>query len=317
MKLFSNTSSLNLKIKIDKDLGTLGVPEFGTNFAMDMLRDTKPTKFEHLVRLSGLAHGTDVWLGNAQELIKKGTATISTVVSTRDDMLNDLRGRGMDEALAFKIMEDVRKGKGLKPDYEQAMKDVKTPSWYIESCRKIKYIFPKAHAVAYCIMSFRIAYFKVHHPLAFYADYFTNKAFGFDAIVACGGLGRTKDRIKLIRSMEKPTNKELDEASVLEVVEEVYARGFNFLPVDIYQSDDSLFLIQEDKGEKKLRPPLIGLPGLGETAAAAIKEDRKKGPYTSIEDIEERCGVNKNVVVILKDHGCLKDMPDSKQVSLF
>jgi DNA polymerase-3 subunit alpha (Gram-positive type) len=154
MSLFSNTSTLNLKVKIDKDLGTLGVPEFGTNFAMDMLRDTKPTKFEHLVRLSGLAHGTDVWLGNAQELIKKGTATISTVVSTRDDMLNDLRGRGMDEALAFKIMEDVRKGKGLKPEYEQAMKEVKTPSWYIESCRKIKYIFPKAHAVAYCIMSF-------------------------------------------------------------------------------------------------------------------------------------------------------------------
>jgi len=317
MSLFSNTSALNLKVKIDKDLGTLGVPEFGTNFAMDMLRDTKPTKFEHLVRLSGLAHGTDVWLGNAQELIKKGTATISTVVSTRDDMLNDLRVRGMDEALAFKIMEDVRKGKGLKPEYEQAMKDVKTPAWYIESCRKIKYIFPKAHAVAYCIMSFRIAYFKVHHPLAFYADYFTNKAFGFDAIVACGGLGRTKDRIKLIRSLEKPTNKELDEASVLDVVEEVYARGFNFLPVDIYQSDDALFLIQEDNGEKKLRPPLIGLPGLGETAAAAIKEDRKKGPYTSIEDIVERCGVNKNVVVILKDHGCLKDLPDSKQVSLF
>ncbi len=317
MSLFSNTSALNFKVKIDKDLGTLGVPEFGTNFAMDMLRDTKPTKFEHLVRLSGLAHGTDVWLGNAQELIKKGTATIGTVISTRDDMLNDLRGRGMDEALAFKIMEDVRKGKGLKPEYEQAMKDAKTPVWYIESCRKIKYIFPKAHAVAYCIMSFRIAYFKVHYPLAFYADYLTNKAFGFNAVVACGGLGRTKDRIKLIRSLEKPSNKELDEAAVLEVVEEIYARGFNFLPVDIYKSDDALFLIAEDKGEKKLLPPLIGLPGLGETAAAAIKEERKKGAYTSIEDIVERCGVNKNVVEILKEHGCLKDLPDSKQVSLF
>ncbi len=317
MKLFSDTSTLNLKTKIDKDLGTLGVPEFGTNFAMDMLRDTKPTKFEHLVRLSGLAHGTDVWLGNAQDLIKNKTATIATVVSTRDDMLNDLVGRGMDEALAFKIMEDVRKGKGLKPEYEQAMKDVKTPVWYIESCRKIKYIFPKAHAVAYCIMSFRIAYFKVHHPLAFYADYFTNKAFGFDAIVACGGLGRTKDRIKLIRSLEKPTNKELDEASVLDVVEEVYARGFKFLPVDIYKSDSSQFLVEESNGEKMLRPPLIGLPGLGETAAESIKEDRQKGPYTSIEDITERCGVNKNVIEILKETGCLKNMPDSKQVSLF
>ncbi len=245
MSLFSSTKALNLKEKTDKDLGTLGVPEFGTNFAMDMLRDTKPTKFEHLGRLSGLAHGTDVWLGNAQDLIKKGTANLSTVISTRDDMLNDLLARGMDEALAFKIMEDVRKGKGLKPEYEQAMVAAKTPNWYIDSCKKIKYIFPKAHAVAYCIMSFRIAYFKVHHPLAFYADYFTNKAYGFDATVACGGLGRVKDRIKLIRSLEKPTNKELDEASVLDVVEEVYARGFNFLPVDLYKSDNRQFLIQE------------------------------------------------------------------------
>ncbi len=317
MSLFSNTSALNLKEKIEKDLGTLGVPEFGTSFAMDMLRDTRPTKFEHLVRLSGLAHGTDVWLGNAQDLIKNKTATLSSVISTRDDMLNDLRARGMDEALAFKAMEDVRKGKGLKPEYEQAMTASKTPPWYIESCRKIKYIFPKAHAVAYCIMSFRIAYFKVHHPLAFYADYFTNKAFGFDATVACGGLGRVRDRIKLTRSIEKPTNKELDEAAVLEVVDEVYARGYKFLPVDIYKSDNLLFQIEESNGEKMLRPPLISLAGLGETVALSIKEDRVKEPYTSIEDIVQRCRVNKNVIEILKDHGCLKGLPDSKQVSLF
>jgi DNA polymerase III subunit alpha, Gram-positive type len=313
MSLFSSTESLQLKEKIDKDLGTLGVPEFGTSFAMDMLRDTRPTKFEHLVRLSGLAHGTDVWLGNAQELIKKKTATLSTVISTRDDMLNDLVARGMDEALAFKVMEDVRKGKGLKTEYEKAMGDAKTPSWYIDSCKKIKYIFPKAHAVAYCIMSFRIAYFKVHHPLAFYADYFTNKAFGFDATVACDGLGRVKDRIKMIRSIEKPTAKELDEASVLEVAEEMYARGFKFLPVDLFKSNAHQFSVEEGC----LRPPLIGLPGLGETAAEAIVEERKKGSFSSIEDLVERCGVNKNVIEILKSHGCLKDIPDSKQVSLF
>ncbi len=317
MSLFSSTKALNLKEKIDKDLGTLGVPEFGTNFAMDMLRDTKPTKFEHLVRLSGLAHGTDVWLGNAQDLIKKGTATLSSVISTRDDMLNDLRGRGMDEALAFKIMEDVRKGKGLKPEYEQAMSSAKTPPWYIESCRKIKYIFPKAHAVAYCIMSFRIAYFKVHQPLAFYADYFTNKAFGFDATVACDGIGRVKDRIKLIRSIEKPSNKELDEASVLDVVEEAYARGFKFWPVDLYQSDSRQFKIRKVDGVEALLPPLIGLPGLGETAADSILDERKKGEFVTVEDLVERCGVNKNVIEILKGHGCLKSMPDSKQVSLF
>ncbi|HJT23612.1 MAG TPA: helix-hairpin-helix domain-containing protein, partial [bacterium] len=313
MSLFSSTKALKLKEKTDKDLGTLGVPEFGTQFAMDMLRDTKPTRFEHLGRLSGLAHGTDVWLGNAQDLIKNGTATLSTVISTRDDMLNDLLARGMEEALAFKIMEDVRKGKGLKPEYEQAMQAAKAPQWYIDSCKKIKYIFPKAHAVAYCIMSFRIAYFKVHHPQAFYADFFTNKSFGFDATVACDGLGRVRDRIKLIRSLEKPTNKELDEASVLDVVEEVYARGFKFLPVDLYKSDAHQFRVEDGA----LRPPLVGLPGLGETAADSIVEERKKGPFGSVEDLQDQCGVNKNVVEILKAHGCLKEMPDSKQVSLF
>ena len=162
----------------------------------------------------------------------------------------------MDSALAFKVMEDVRKGKGLKPEYEQAMMAVKTPSWYIDSCKKIKYIFPKAHAVAYCIMSFRIAWFKAHEPLAFYADYFTNKCFGFDATVACDGLGRVRDRIKLIRSIEKPSNKELDEASVLEVVEETYARGFRFLPVDLYKSDARQFLIDESQGRKNVAASL-------------------------------------------------------------
>ncbi len=317
MSLFSGIQALGLREKIDKDLGTLGVPEFGTFFAMDMLRDTRPTKFEELVRLSGLAHGTNVWLGNAQNLIKKGTAGLSTVISTRDDMLNDLRARKMDEALAFKIMESVRRGKGLTADFESAMAEANTPAWYVESCRKIKYIFPKAHAVAYCIMSFKIAWFKVHHPLAFYADYFTNKSFGFDATVACDGISRVKDRIKHIQSIEKPTAKELDESSVLEVAEETYARGFRFLPVDLYQSTSRTFQIEEQSGEKMLRPPLICLPGLGETAAEAIVEERKKGAFNSVEDLQQQCSVNKNVVEILKTHGCLKNIPDTKQVLLF
>ena len=214
-------------------------------------------------------------------------------------------------------MEDVRKGKGLKPEYEKAMADAKTPSWYIDSCRKIKYIFPKAHAVAYCIMSFRIAYFKVHHPLAFYADYFTNKAFGFDATVACGGLGRVRDRVKQIRSLEKATSKEQDEASVLEVVEEIYARGFNSFRWIFIKSDNRQFKIQKSEEVEMLRPPLIGLPGLGETAAEAIVEERAKGVFVTVEDLVERCGVNKNVVEILKGHGCLKSMPDSNQASFF
>jgi DNA polymerase-3 subunit alpha (Gram-positive type) len=318
MSLFSGVGALKLKEKMDFDLGSLGIPEFGTSFAMDMLRDTKPTKFEHLARLSGLAHGTDVWLGNAQDLIKKGTANLSTVISTRDDMLNDLVAQKMDEALSFKIMESVRKGKGLTPEFEKALAEAKIPTWYVDSCRKIKYIFPKAHAVAYCIMSFRIAYFKVHYPLAFYADYFTNKSSGFDATVACGGLGKVKEHIKNVKAMEKPTNKELDEVSVLEVAAEMYARGFKFLPVDLYQSTSHQFKIEKNAdGMDCLRPPLTGLPGLGETAAEAIVEDRLKGDFTSIEDLVERCGINKNVIEILKGHGCLGDMPDSQQVSLF
>jgi DNA polymerase-3 subunit alpha (Gram-positive type) len=280
---------------------------------MDMLRDTRPNQFEHLVRLSGLAHGTDVWLGNAQDLIRKKTATLSTVISTRDDMLNDLVAKGMDSAMAFKIMESVRKGKGLTPEFDRAMSDAHTPSWYVESCRKIKYIFPKAHAVAYCIMSFRIAWFKVHHPLAFYADYFTNKAFGFDATVACDGLGRVRDRIKHIRSIEKPTAKEQDEASVLEVADEMYARGYRFHPVDLFKSTANKFEIEG----QALRPPLIGLPGLGDTAAEAIVRERQKAPFRSVEDLVERCGVNKNVVEILKDHGCIGSLPDSNQATLF
>ncbi len=317
MSLFSGVGALKLKEKMDFDLGSLGIPEFGTSFAMDMLRDTKPTKFEHLARLSGLAHGTDVWLGNAQDLIKKGTANLSTVISTRDDMLNDLVAQKMDEALSFKIMESVRKGKGLTPEFEKALAEAKIPTWYVDSCRKIKYIFPKAHAVAYCIMSFRIAYFKVHYPLAFYADYFTNKSSGFDATVACGGLGKVKEHIKNVKAMEKPTNKELDEVSVLEVAAEMYARGFKFLPVDLYTSNTHQFKIEKANGEDCLRPPLIGLPGLGETAAESIVEERAKGEFTSIEDLVERCGINKNVIEILKGHGCLGEMPDSQQVSLF
>jgi len=292
------------------------VPEFGTGFAMGMLRDTHPTRFEDLVRLSGLAHGTDVWLGNAQELIKAKTATLSTVISTRDDMLNDLVRRGMDEALAFKIMESVRKGKGLNPEWEKAMKEAKVPAWYIDSCRKIRYIFPKAHAVAYCIMSFRIAWFKVHRPLEFYCDHFTNKAFAFDAQAACGGLPAVRERLRSLRLLEKRTAKQEDEMAVLAVVEEFYARGLRMRPVDLYRSDPSRFLPVDAEGGRMMLPPLIALTGLGGAAAEAIRAERERGPFSSIEDLVDRAGINKNVVEILKSHGCLKGMPESEQISL-
>jgi DNA polymerase-3 subunit alpha (Gram-positive type) len=319
MSLFRTAEALKLKTPVHGlDLGTLGVPEFGTEFAMGMLRDTRPTKFEELVRLSGLSHGTDVWLGNAQDLIKAGTATLSTVISTRDDMLNDLVALKMDEALAFKIMESVRKGKGLTPEFENAMASVNVQAWYQQSCRKIKYMFPKAHAVAYCIMSFRIAYFKVHHPVAFYADYFSNKAFGVDSTVCSGGLAKVRERMKDLRALEKPTNKEADELSILLVVEEMYARGYQMLKVSLEKSEPVKFIVEKmEDGTEAIRPPLISLPGLGETAAESLHMETKKGEFSSIEDIVDRCGINKNVVETLRGQGCLGDLPDSKQGQLF
>jgi DNA polymerase III subunit alpha, Gram-positive type len=319
MSLFRNAEALKLKTPVSGlDLGTLGVPEFGTEFAMGMLRDTRPTKFEELVRLSGLAHGTDVWLGNAQDLIKSKTATLATVISTRDDMLSDLMALGVESALAFKIMEAVRKGKGLTPEFEQAMRDAKVPDWYLKACRKIKYIFPKAHAVAYCIMSFRIAYFKVHHPVAFYADFFSNKVFGVDATVCSGGIARLRERMKDLKALEKPSNKEKDELGILAVVEEMYARGFNLLKVDLEKSEPVKFFVEKTAdGTEAIRPPLIALPGLGGTAAEAIAAERVKEPFSSEEDLSDRCGINKSVMGILRDHGCLGDMPESKQGMLF
>jgi DNA polymerase-3 subunit alpha (Gram-positive type) len=319
MSLFKNIEVLKLQTPIPGlDLGTLGVPEFGTEFAMGMLRDTHPTHFEELVRLSGLSHGTDVWLGNAQDLIKAGTATLSTVISTRDDMLNDLVKLGMEDALAFKIMESVRKGKGLTPEFEKAMRDANVPDWYVRSCRKIKYMFPKAHAVAYCIMSFRIAYFKVHFPVAFYADFFSNKAFGVDATVCSGGIGKVRERMKDIKAMEKPSNKEADELAILAVVEEMYARGFQMLKVDLVKSEPYKFVVEKTAdGTDAIRPPLSSLPGLGGTAAEALYAEIKKGEFSSVEDIVDRCGINKKVVEALRSQGCLGDLPDSKQGSLF
>jgi DNA polymerase-3 subunit alpha (Gram-positive type) len=319
MSLFKGIEALKLKTPIlGLDLGTLGVPEFGTEFSMGMLHDTRPTKFEELVRLSGLSHGTDVWLGNAQDLIKAGTATLSTVISTRDDMLNDLVALGMDEAVAFKIMESVRKGKGLTSDFEKAMAAANVEAWYQQSCRKIKYMFPKAHAVAYCIMSFRIAYFKVHHPVAFYADYFSNKAFGVDATVCSGGIAKVRERMKDLKALEKPSNKEADELSILAVVEEMYARGFQMLKVDLVKSEPHKFVVEKlPDGADAVRPPLISLPGLGGTAAEALYAETKKGEFSSVEDIVDRCGINKNVVEALRSQGCLGDLPDSKQGQLF
>lgn len=315
MEIFSSTEPLGVPSEeIDCTVGSLGIPEFGTKFVRQMLEDTKPTTFAELVRISGLSHGTDVWLNNAQDLILKGTATLKEVISTRDDIMIFLIQKGMEPKHAFKIMERVRKGKGLEEDDIKAMKSVEVPEWYIESCNKIKYMFPKAHAVAYVTMAFRIAYYKVHYPLAFYAAYFTVRANEFDAHLIVSGKENVGKKIRELEARKNNlTQKEKSMLTILEIAREMYCRGFGFLPVDLYKSDSREFIIAGDK----LLPPLNSLQGLGESAAKNIVETRKQGPFISIEDLQERAKLSRTVVDILREHGCLDDLPVSNQISLF
>ncbi len=314
VKIFTSVETLNIK---DRDyplkIGSLGIPEFGTKFVREMLKDTQPTTFAELVRISGLSHGTDVWINNAQEFVRAGRAELKNVISTRDDIMNYLIYAGLPHKTAFTIMENVRKGKGLKPEQEALMEENNVPDWYIESCKRIKYMFPKAHAVAYVMMSFRIAWFKVHHPLAFYATFFTIKASDFDAEVMCAGPSVVSSRMREIENIQKPTQKEKDQASLMEVVLEYYARGYEFHRVDLYTSLAEKFAICDEK----LLPPLMALQGLGENAAKAIVEARQAEPFISKLDIRTRAKVTKTVIEVLNVHGCLKGLPDDDQLTLF
>lgn len=315
MAIFSSVEPLGVTPEeIGTTIGTLGIPEFGTSFVRQMLIDTRPTTFAELVRISGLSHGTDVWLNNAQDLIKKGSARLSEVISVRDDIMNYLIQKGLEPQKAFWIMEHVRKGKGLTAEEEKYMRENNVPDWYIESCRKIKYMFPKAHAAAYVMMAFRIAYFKVHHPRAFYATYFTTKAGDFDAYQICQGY----DHVMRIKSEleEKGNNltaKEKNVLTILEIVIEAMARGIEFIPVDLYKSDINKFIITE----KGLLPPLISLEGLGDSAAQNIAVTREEGEFSSIEDLVKRTSISKTVVEVMQQHGTLAGMPEKNQLSLF
>ena len=315
LRLFTSPEPLGVTSSdINCEVGTLGLPEFGTKFVRQMLVDTKPKTFSDLVRISGLSHGTDVWLNNAQELIRNGTATLKEVISTRDDIMLYLLKKGMKPKSAFTIMERVRKGKGLRDEDIQEMKDCGVPEWYIGSCKKIKYMFPKGHAVAYVMMAIRIAYFKVYMPLYFYAAYFTIRADEFDADIIVNGEESVKENIKRIEDIgNEASQKEKGLLTILEIALEMYKRGLKFYHVDIYKSDAVKFLVI-DKG---LLPPLNSLQGLGETAAKSITEERKRGKYISIEDLRNRAGVSKTVIEILKKHGCLEGMPETNQLTLF
>ncbi len=298
------------------DLGCIAVPEFGTKFVRGMVSETKPSTFAELVSISGLSHGTDVWLGNAQDLVHQGIG-LADCICCRDDIMNYLILKGVQPKLSFTIMESVRKGKGLKPEWEQAMQAQQVPEWYINSCKKIKYMFPKAHAVAYVMMAYRIAWFKVHQPLAFYSAYFSIRAKGFDASCMVKGDDicvakyrelQQKEREKTISAAEKETQ------VTLEVVHEFYRRGFHFKPMDIYKSDAATFLVEGDG----LIPPFTAMPGVGEQAALNIVEERKNGQFLSAEELLVRCSkVSKSVVETLTEIGALGSMPKTTQISLF
>ncbi len=316
MSLFQDTSALGITPEDigGCKLGALGVPEFGTDFAMQMLLDTKPKYFSDLVRIAGLAHGTDVWLGNAQTLIQEGKATIQTAICTRDDIMVYLIQQGLEEGTAFTIMESVRKGKGLKPEWEEEMSAHGVPDWYIWSCKKIKYMFPKAHAAAYVMMAWRIAYCKVFYPLAYYASFFSIRASAFSYEIMC--LGREKLESHLAdykRRSDSLSKKEQDTLRDMRIVQEMYARGFDFLPMDIYKARARHFQVMGNK----LMPSINSIDGLGEKAADSIEEAAKDGPFLSKEDFRNRTRVSKTICDLMGDLGILKDLPETNQLSLF
>ncbi len=315
MSLFRNIDALNLEdAKWKPEVGSLGIPEFGTKFVRQMLLDTEPTTFAELVRISGLSHGTDVWLNNAQELVRNGTANLKEVICTRDDIMNYLILKEVPSKQSFKIMEQVRKGKGLTEEEEKLLKTHQVSKWYIESCKKIKYMFPKAHAVAYVMMSFRIAYYKVHHPEAFYASYFSMKVDDFDAEMALKGTEAIIEYMgELENTAQKLTTKEKNQLVVMEVVLEMISRGIELLPVDLYRSHADRFLLED----KKIRPPLTSLQGVGQNAARSIAEEAAKGSFLSIEELRSRTGASKVVLETLKNHGSCDDLPETNQLSLF
>ena len=313
------TSSKELGYENDKLLGPTGavaIPEFNTKFTRGMLMDTMPERFDTLLRLSGFSHGTDVWLGNAKDLITSKTATVDQAIGCRDDIMLYLISCGMPEKRSFKIMEAVRKGRGLPEGAEQEMIDAGVPDWYIGSCKKIKYLFPKAHAVAYVMMAFRIAWFKVYHPLAFYAAYFYRRSQkgGFDAVLMTQGMESIKANIESIETNENATDKDEDLLTTMEVVYEYYLRGFDFQPIDIYKSHATKFLVEDGK----ILPPFVAISGLGENAAWDLMRGREGKTFLSIEEVAAACPkVSKTHIQMLKDAGAFGSLPDTSQISLF
>lgn len=316
MSLFSSTRALGI---LPEDiggclLGCLGIPEFGTDFVIQMLLDTNPKSISDLIRISGLSHGTDVWLGNAQTLIEEGNATISTAICTRDDIMTYLIHMGVESEQAFTIMESVRKGKGLKPEWEEIMLKNHVPDWYIWSCKKIKYMFPKAHAAAYVMMAWRIAYYKIFYPLAYYAAFFSIRASAFSYELMCLGRERLEYHLADFQKRKDTlTKKEQDTVRDMKIVQEMYARGYEFCPIDIYKAQAHRFQIVGDK----LMPSLSSIEGLGDKAADAVVEAAKDGAFLSKDDFRQRTKVSKTVIDFMAELNLLGELPESNQLSLF
>jgi DNA polymerase-3 subunit alpha (Gram-positive type) len=315
MRIFEGTDVLGVNPEnIYSKTGTLGIPEFGTRFVRGMLEQTHPSTFAELLQISGLSHGTDVWLGNAEELIRQGTADLANVIGCRDDIMVYLMHAGLDDGLAFKIMESVRKGKGIPDDWQVEMKKQNVPDWYIDSCLKIKYMFPKAHAAAYVLMALRVAYFKVYFPILYYCAYFSVRADDFDLVAMAKGKEAVKERMKEItdKGMDAST-KEKNLLTVLELCNEMIERGYEFGMIDLYKSDAENFVIDGNK----LIAPFRAVPSLGLNVAKQIVEARKNGPFLSKEDLANRGKVSKTLIEYMTDNGVLKDLPDENQLSLF
>lgn len=315
LSLFSSTQALGVSPQdIGSEVGTLGLPEFGTRFVRAMLVEVRPKTFADLVRVSGLSHGTDVWANNAQDIVRQGEADLTEVISTRDDVMIFLMRKGLAPRTAFTIMERVRHGKGLRPEDEAEMRAAGVPDWYIGSCGKISYLFPKAHAVAYVTMACRIAYFKVHHPEAFYAAHFTIRAEECDAsLLRKGSLAVAKRMREIEQAGNEATAKDRAEHALLEVVREFYARGLRLRPVDLYESAEDQFRVTSTG----LLPPLVSLQGLGRNAAAQLGRARAEGPFQSIEDLRVRARLQRPVVDLLAQEGCLEGLPATSQLTLF
>ena len=315
MSLFHSTDILGITPEDigGIEMGSLGVPEFGTEFVMQMLKDTNPKCFSDLVRISGLSHGTDVWLGNAQTLIEEGKAEISTAICCRDDIMTYLINMGLDKEQSFTIMESVRKGKGLKPEWEEEMTSHGVPDWYIWSCKKIKYMFPKAHAAAYVMMGWRVAWFKVHKPLAYYAAYFGIRASAFSYEIMCRG----KERLDIALSellktpKDQQTKKDQDTIRDGRIAQEMYARGFTFMPIDIYKAKARECQIIDGK----IMPPLSSVEGLGDKACEQVEEAAKHGPFTSLENFRNQAKVSKTNVDKMVELGILTGVPETDKLT--